>query len=128
MMPPSPRLSARSTSITYLSDTTIISDQKIADTPPRMFSGVSGMPCCGIEGFLDRVQRAGADVAVDDAERQQAARQSTASLRACVGRPVHASVDMRTVAVMRQLRRLRVLPDRRFFTGFYGGRALSARA
>ena len=38
MMPPSPRLFARSTSITYLSDTTIISAQKIADTPPRMFS------------------------------------------------------------------------------------------
>ena len=48
MMPPSPRLLARSTSVTYLSDTTIISAQKIAETPPRMFSGVSGMPCSGL--------------------------------------------------------------------------------
>ena len=48
MMPPSPRLLARSTSVTYLSETTIISAQKIAETPPRMFSGVSGMPCCGL--------------------------------------------------------------------------------
>ncbi len=47
MMPPSPRLSARMISITYFSDTTIISDQKISDRPPRMFSGVSGMPWPG---------------------------------------------------------------------------------
>ena len=40
MMPPSPRLSARMTSVTYFSDTTIISAQKIADRPPRMFAGV----------------------------------------------------------------------------------------
>ena len=40
MMPPSPRLSARMMSITYLSDTTIISAQKIVDRPPRMFVGV----------------------------------------------------------------------------------------
>ena len=32
MMPPSPRLSARRISITYFSDTTIISAQKIADS------------------------------------------------------------------------------------------------
>ena len=71
MMPPSPRLLARSTSVTYLSETTIISAQKIAETPPMMFSVVSGMPCCGIEGLLGRVQRARADVAVDDAQREQ---------------------------------------------------------
>ena len=80
MMPPSPRLVARSTSTTYLSDTTIISDQKIAETPPRMFSGVSGIPCCGIEGFLRGVQGTGADVAVDDAEREERGQQGRASL------------------------------------------------
>jgi hypothetical protein len=31
-----------------LRETTIISAQKIADTPPRMLSGVSGIPCCGL--------------------------------------------------------------------------------
>ena len=49
MMPPSPRLLARSTSVTYLSETTIISVQKIADTPPMMFSVLSAMPCCGLK-------------------------------------------------------------------------------
>ena len=49
MMPPSPRLVARSTSATYLSETTIISAQKIADTPPSTLSGVSGMPCSGLK-------------------------------------------------------------------------------
>jgi len=47
MMPPSPRLSARMMSTTYFSDTTIISAQKIVDSPPRMLSGVSGMPWSG---------------------------------------------------------------------------------
>ena len=49
MMPPSPRLSARSTSVTYFRLTTSISAQKIADNPPRMFSGVSGSPFCGLK-------------------------------------------------------------------------------
>ena len=52
MMPPSPRLSARMISITYFSDTTIISDQKIVDRPPRMFSASSGMPWLGAKVSL----------------------------------------------------------------------------
>ena len=47
MVPPSPRLSARITSTTYLSDTTITSDQKMVDRPPKMLAGLSGMPCTG---------------------------------------------------------------------------------
>src|SRR5262249_35515350 len=47
MIPPSPRLSARMISTTYLSDTTTISAQNTVDRPPRMFACVSGMPCCG---------------------------------------------------------------------------------
>jgi hypothetical protein len=47
MVPPSPRLSARITSTTYLSDTTMTSDQKMVDRPPKMLVGVSGMPCAG---------------------------------------------------------------------------------
>ena len=52
MMPPSPRLFARRISVTYLSDTTIISAQKIAETPPSTFSALSGMPCTGLNVSL----------------------------------------------------------------------------
>ena len=52
MMPPSPRLLARSTSVTYFSETTIIRIQKIVDSPPRMFAAVSGMPCAGLKVSL----------------------------------------------------------------------------
>ena len=48
MIPPSPRLLARNISVTYFSETTIISVQNIADTPPRMFCAVNGMPCSGL--------------------------------------------------------------------------------
>ena len=51
-MPPSPRLFARRISVTYLSETMIISAQKIADTPPKIFSIVSGIPCCGLKVSL----------------------------------------------------------------------------
>ena len=44
MMPPSPRLSARMIRITYLTDTTIISAQKIADTPPTTLAAENAMP------------------------------------------------------------------------------------
>jgi len=47
IVPPSPRLSARITSTTYLSETTTISTQKIADSPPSTLSTLSGMPCPG---------------------------------------------------------------------------------
>ncbi len=47
MMPPSPRLSARMISSTYLSETTIVSAQKIVDSPPSTFSAVSAMPWLG---------------------------------------------------------------------------------
>ena len=43
-MPPSPRLSARSTSNTYLRETTTTRAQKMAEIPPKMLSGVNGMP------------------------------------------------------------------------------------
>jgi len=48
MMPPSPLLLARMMRITYLSDTTIISAQKIADNPPSTFDVLSGMPWSGL--------------------------------------------------------------------------------
>jgi hypothetical protein len=43
MMPPSPWLSARRISVTYFSETTIISDQKMTEITPITWSGVSGM-------------------------------------------------------------------------------------
>src|SRR6266550_458192 len=52
MMPPSPRLLALNTSTTYLSETTTISVQKIADTPPIIFATVNGMPCWGLNVSL----------------------------------------------------------------------------
>jgi hypothetical protein len=42
-VPPSPRLSARSTTETYLNDTMKLMDQKISERTPITFSGVSGM-------------------------------------------------------------------------------------
>src|SRR5688572_16009855 len=44
MVPPSPLLSARITSTTYLSDTTSISAQKMVDRPPRMLVVFRSMP------------------------------------------------------------------------------------
>ena len=52
MIPPSPLLLARMIRITYLSETTIISDQKIVESPPRMFSVLSAMPCTGLKVSL----------------------------------------------------------------------------
>src|SRR5688572_17120586 len=52
MIPPSPRLSARMMSTTYLSDTTIISAQNMVDRPPRMFGAVSAMPWTGAKVSL----------------------------------------------------------------------------
>jgi hypothetical protein len=42
MMPPSPLLSARMMKITYLMDTTKMSDQNTSDSTPSMCAGVTG--------------------------------------------------------------------------------------
>jgi len=52
MIPPSPRLPARRTRSTYLSETTTISAQKIAETPPSIVSGFNGIPCSGLKVSL----------------------------------------------------------------------------
>src|ERR1700730_15662982 len=64
-MPPSPRLPARMIRMAYLNETITISDQRITDTMPMMVSGESVRGACGL---LDSIERAGADIAVDDAE------------------------------------------------------------
>ena len=71
MMPPSPRLFARSTRTTYFSDTTIISDQKIADSASQYVRLGERDAVRRRERLLDGVQGTGADVAVDDAKREQ---------------------------------------------------------
>ena len=45
MMPPSPLLSARMMNTTYLSDTTMTSDQNISDNTPSTLFELGGMPC-----------------------------------------------------------------------------------
>ena len=67
-MPPSPWLSARMTKTRYLTETTMTSDQKISDSTPSTFSRSTATPCGAVEALAQRVERAGADVAVDDAE------------------------------------------------------------
>src|ERR1700730_12364329 len=64
-MPPSPRLPARMIRMAYLNETITISDQRITDTMPMMVSGESVRGACGL---LESIERAGADIAVDDAE------------------------------------------------------------
>ncbi len=44
MLPPSPRLSARITRTTYLSETTMTSDQKMVESPPMMLPALKGIP------------------------------------------------------------------------------------
>ena len=51
-IPPSPRLSARSTSAMYLKETTKLSDQNTSDSTPRTFSGVSGTACFPLKHSL----------------------------------------------------------------------------
>ena len=48
-IPPSPRLSARMISVTYLSVTTITSDQKMIERMPSTFSGASESWCVPVK-------------------------------------------------------------------------------
>ncbi len=66
-MPPSPRLSARRIKSAYLIEMIRIGAHRISDTTPRTASFVSGPPWVARLGrFLQGVEGAGADVAVDD--------------------------------------------------------------
>ena len=72
-VPPSPLLSARSRISTYLSVTTMISDQKISDSTPihRRLRDRAVFAAGGEHRVAQRVKRAGADVAIDDADRSR---------------------------------------------------------
>ena len=52
MMPPSPRLSARSIRVTYLSETIMVSPQKIRETTPSRLKVFSASPCSGSKMVL----------------------------------------------------------------------------
>ena len=52
MIPPSPSLSARSTSVTYFTVTTTVTDQKISDTTPYTSSTVGCTAPSSIENTV----------------------------------------------------------------------------
>ena len=80
-VPPSPLLSARSRISTYLSVTTVISDHRIIDSTPSTISRVSGpLPCAAVDRFAKRVKRAGADIAIDDADAAERERDEVCGL------------------------------------------------
>ncbi len=68
-MPPSPWLSARMTNSRYLTVITMISDQNISESTPRMLASSTTRSCSPAERLAERVERAGADVAEDHTER-----------------------------------------------------------
>ena len=67
-MPPSPWLSARITMAMYLTETTMSSAQMMSDSTPSTLSCVARDGVRAEEALAHRVERAGADVAVDDAD------------------------------------------------------------
>ena len=71
-VPPSPLLSARSTKATYLTVTMTVSAQTISDSTPSTSLGLDWRAAGrGVQRLAERVDRAGADVAVDHAERAE---------------------------------------------------------
>ena len=71
-VPPSPLLSARSSSSTYLAVTTMNSDHRISESTPSTMVRDTGAPsaACG-DGLAKRIQRRGADIAEHDADAAQ---------------------------------------------------------
>src|SRR5262252_2680489 len=64
-MPPSPRLSARMSTMTYLIVTMMVRAQTISESTPNTRGVVTAAA-----SWKHRVERRGADVAVDNAERR----------------------------------------------------------
>ena len=82
-MPPSPWLSARITRARYLIEMMMISAQNTIDATPNAFARVD-REVVVLERLTERVQRARADVAVDDAQGAERQRQQ-APLMAGIG-------------------------------------------
>ena len=72
-MPPSPWLSARITSGRYLIEMMMISAQNTSEATPSALASVTARSVV-LERLPEGVQRAGADVAVDDPERTETQR------------------------------------------------------
>ena len=70
-VPPSPLLSARRRSSTYFSVTMMISAQRISDRTPSTASRLSARAAMGggMQRLAEGIERAGADIAIDDADR-----------------------------------------------------------
>ena len=89
-MPPSPRLSARITRKTYFTVTMRISDQKISDSTPMISTVVVSAGVEQLQARLEGVQRAGADIAVDDAEHRHQHAETGACGTLSLGFPIMA--------------------------------------
>ena len=75
-MPPSPSLSTRMAMVTYLTLVITISVHTIRDNTP---STVAGLSAAGeVQHSLERVERAGSDVAEHHAERRKPQRRNAA--------------------------------------------------
>ena len=71
-VPPSPSSSARSTKPTYFTVTISVSAQTISDRTPRTSSRTTvPSEAATLQRLAEGVDRAGADIAVDDAERTE---------------------------------------------------------
>jgi hypothetical protein len=70
-VPPSPSLSARSSSSTYLMVTMMVSAQIISEIEADDLETRQAVGGDRLQGFAKRVKRAGADIAVDDADGTQ---------------------------------------------------------
>ena len=124
-MPPSPRLSARRISSAYLSEMIRISAHRISDTTPRIASGVS-CPAMGggLGGFLQRIKRAGADVAIDHAERADGRGQGKRGgmARAAAGMAVTGEPPDYRANLNRSAKSQSATPRRKLLRNFYFSR------
>ena len=71
-VPPSPLLSARNSSSTYLAVTTMNSDHRISESTPSTMARDTGAPFAAWrDGLAKRIQRRGADIAENNANASQ---------------------------------------------------------
>ena len=69
----------------YLTEITSTSDQSTSDRMPSTFAGRDRHPVLAVEALAQRVERARADVAVDDAERTEREHEQAPAARRVVG-------------------------------------------
>ena len=86
-VPPSPLLSSRISTKTYFTVTMRTSAQKISEMMPITSARVGPVtPRDMVQRFTEGVERAGADIAIDDADRAQGQAQEFAMRRAAMAR------------------------------------------